>query len=1404
MTVTGGSKGAFAGSGKSYTLLVTPTGSQDVVVTVAADAATDGANLGPPQAVAATARWDTTAPAAPTFSPENGAAVSNAATNITITFNEALRKDADGTALANADLASILTLKVNDNTGNAIGFAASIDDAKKVITLNPNADLAEGTVYVAISAEHWDAAGNKGSLRTATFTVDTTAPAAPTFSPAHEATVSDASTDITISFAEALRKDANGTALANNDLAAILTLKVGDDTGAAIGFSATIDADKKVITLDPANDLAPGKVYVAISDQHWDAAGNQGAQHTATFTVDTAAPTLAITGVPEAINATDAFTATFTFSEDVTGFATGDVTVTGGSKGAFAGSGKSYTLLVTPTGSQDVVVTVAADAATDGANLGPPQAVAATARWDTTAPAAPTFSPENGAAVSNAATNITITFNEALRKDADGTALANADLASILTLKVNDNTGNAIGFAASIDDAKKVITLNPNADLAEGTVYVAISAEHWDAAGNKGSLRTATFTVDTTAPAAPTFSPAHEATVSDASTDITITFAEALRKDANGTALANNDLAAILTLKVDDDTGAAIGFSATIDADKKVITLDPANDLAPGKVYVAISAQHWDAAGNQGAQHTATFTVDTAAPTLAITGVPEAINATDAFTATFTFSEDVTGFVTGDVTVTGGSKGAFAGSGKSYTLLVTPTGSQDVVVTVAADAATDGANLGPAQAVAATARWDTTAPAAPTFSPENGDAVSNAATNITITFDEALRKDADGTALANADLASILTLKVNDNDGNAIGFAASIDDAKKVITLNPTSDLAEGTVYVAISAEHWDAAGNKGSLRTATFTVDTTAPAAPEFSPANAATVSDASTDITITFAEALRKDASGTALANADLAAILTLKVDDDTGAAIGFSATIDADKKVITLDPANDLAPGKVYVAISAHHFDAAGNQGAQRTATFTVDTAAPTLAITGVPEAINATDAFTATFTFSEDVTGFVTGDVTVTGGSKGAFAGSGKSYTLLVTPTGSQDVVVTVAAGRGHRRRQPGPGPGGRGDGALGHHRTGRAHLQPGERRRGLQRRHQHHHHLRRGAPQGRRRHGARQRRPRQHPDAEGERQRRQRHRFRGLHRRRQEGHHPQPDEQPRRGHGLRRHQRRALGRRRQQGIPAHRNLHGGYHRTGGARVQPGQRRHRLRRLDRHHHHLRRGAPQGRQRHGARQRRPRRHPDAEGGRRQRRRHRFLRHHRRGQEGHHPRPGERPRPRQGLRRHQRPPLRRRRQPGRPAHRHLHRRHGRADARDHRRAGGDQRDGRLHRDLHLLRGRDGLRHRRRDGDRRLEGGVRGQRQELHPAGDAHWQPGRGGHGGGRTRPPTAPTWARPRRSRRRRAGTPPPRPRPPSARRTAPRSPTPPPTSPSPSTRRSARTPTARRSPTPTSPAS
>ncbi|MYI90053.1 MAG: hypothetical protein F4082_07215, partial [Gammaproteobacteria bacterium] len=228
--------------------------------------------------------------------------------------------------------------------------------------------------------------------------------------------------------------------------------------------------------------------------------------------------------------------------------------------------------------------------------------------------------------------------------------------------------------------------------------------------------------------------------------------------------------------------------------------------------------------------------------------------------------------------------------------------------------------------------------AAPTFSPANGTRTNDTGTDITLTFAEEIRKDAAGSELADADLGSILTLKQTDSSGTDITHTATINAAKTVITISPGAALAAGDVYVAISSAYFDTTGNQGTQASATFTVDTAGPAAPTFSPANGTRTNDTGTDITLTFAEEIRKDAAGSELADADLGSILTLKQTDSSGTDITHTATINAAKTVITISPGAALAAGDVYVAISSAYFDTTGNQGTQASATFTVDTAGP----------------------------------------------------------------------------------------------------------------------------------------------------------------------------------------------------------------------------------------------------------------------------------------------------------------------------------------------------------------------------------------------------------------------------------------------------------------------------------
>ena len=85
-----------------------------------------------------------------------------------------------------------------------------------------------------------------------------------------------------------------------------------------------------------------------------------------------------------------------------------------------------------------------------------------------------------------------------------------------------------------------------------------------------------------------------------------------------------------------------------------------------------------------------TYVVDNTAPTVTITGVPG--TSSEAFTATFTFSEAVTGFVVGDITLSNATASDFTATSTTvYTALITPTANGAVTVDVAADVATDAA-----------------------------------------------------------------------------------------------------------------------------------------------------------------------------------------------------------------------------------------------------------------------------------------------------------------------------------------------------------------------------------------------------------------------------------------------------------------------------------------------------------------------------------------------------------------------------------------------------------------------------------------------------------------------------------------------------------------------------------------
>ncbi|MCP4071880.1 MAG: hypothetical protein GY742_09110, partial [Hyphomicrobiales bacterium] len=81
-----------------------------------------------------------------------------------------------------------------------------------------------------------------------------------------------------------------------------------------------------------------------------------------------------------------------------------------------------------------------------------------------------------------------------------------------------------------------------------------------------------------------------------------------------------------------------------------------------------------------------------------------------------------------------------------------------------------------------------------------------------------------------------------------------------------------------------------------------------------------------------------------------------------------------------------------------------------TATLDNSAPTVTILNAPTSLSGGTSFNVTFEFSEDVTGFVLGDITVGNGTASNFVDvDGNTYTADITPTGAGDVTIDVTAG-----------------------------------------------------------------------------------------------------------------------------------------------------------------------------------------------------------------------------------------------------------------------------------------------------------------------------------------------------------------------------------------------------------
>ena len=641
-----------------------------------------------------------------------------------------------------------------------------------------------------------------------------------------------------------------------------------------------------------------------------------------------------------------------------TDFQAGDLTVTGDAAASLKSGSDgdaTYVVTITPGVNKEgnVTLQVPASVVTDLAgNNNTASTVTSPVHIDTIVPTVTISEPPPGE--QNGAFDVTITFSE------DVTGFQASDLGNLVYATASLKSG--------IDgDDTYVVTITPNPN-AEGDVTIGVPANVvTDAAlNNNTASQVHTVRIDTIVPTV---------VISGVPTgdqngpfNVMVTFSE----DVTGFGTSDIMVTGEATATTFSGSGADYGVTITPNADKESdvtlqVKVDAAQDLAGNN--------------NTASAVTSPVHIDTIVLTVVISGVPLG-EQKSAFDVTVTFPENVTGFDTSDIIVTGEATAtAFSGTGADYGVTITPNANKesDVTLQVRANAAQDLAgNNNIASAVTSQVHIDTIVP---TVSLSNVPTTPrNNAFDVTVTFRE------DVTGFQASDLGNLVYATASLKSG-------SNGDDTYVVTITPdVNEEGNVTLQVPASVVTDDALNNNTASQVHTVRMDTIVPTV---SLSNVPTTSQNSAfDVTVTF----REDVTG--FQASDLGTLVYATASLKSGS--NSDATY-----VVTITP-NPNAEGDVTIKVPANVVTdtALNNNTASQVHTVRIDTVVPTVAISGLPTG-EQNGPFNVTVTFSENVTGFGTSDIMVTGEATAtAFLGSGADYTVTITPNANKESDVTL--------------------------------------------------------------------------------------------------------------------------------------------------------------------------------------------------------------------------------------------------------------------------------------------------------------------------------------------------------------------------------------------------------------
>ncbi|SHM46480.1 gliding motility-associated C-terminal domain-containing protein [Chitinophaga jiangningensis] len=950
------------------------------------DAATNNANLTLNSVPSTTnVRVNTSRPT--TTITSSAPAIINTPFNATINFSESVT--------------NFVPTDITVTNGTLQGFT-QITGSTYLVQVAPTA---EGTVTVQVPANVADNIGSNGNNASNILSriYDIAPPAVTSVSvPVNGYYNAGTTLNFTVRFSENITLNTTG---GNPTLNLTIGSAVKNATYTGLNGTDGLDFSYTVVDGDmdmdgiAVNDLTlNGATIVDIANNNAVITLNNVANTTGIF-VNTQHPGVALsTTAPALVNAP--FNVTVTFTEAVTGLAASDFTLTNATASNVAGSGTTYTVLVTPASDGPVSISLAADKAANIGDNGNTASNTLNFTYDGTVPTVTAVAvPVNDYYNAGSELNFIVRFSEDLVINTSGgspTLTLNIGGTNVNATYTGQNGTDGLNFAYTVLDGQsdmdgiQITSLN----LAGSTIK--------DNATNNANLtlnnvgNTSMVRVNTTRPSVTLSTPATPSV--NTPFTVNIAFSE------NVTGFTSADISV---------TNGSSSPVTVIDNANYSVTIVPAGE---GPVTINVPADKADNIGNNGntASNTLTVNYDITAPAVASVAVPapKYYRAGDVLNFSVAFNEDIV------LNTTGGNPYLVLNIGAnsvqanytgvstnrelnfSYTVV---NGDQDMdgitVISLEAsgstikDAATNNAvltlnNIGNTSSVFV----NTTSPTVTLTS--TAPALVNAPFTVTATFSEAV---------------TVLTVdEFTITNGTASNLQSNANTTYTV-TVTPTAD---GPVTIQLPANKVVNIGGNANTpsNTLSFTYDGTAPAVTAVTvPVNGYYKAGDALNFTVLFNENIHLTGGTPSLDVILTTGTVKAAYTTATANSLSFRYTVqqgDMDLNGIALGTAISLN-GSAIKDDATNNAILTLNNIANTTGVF-VHTGSPSVQLsTAAASRVNAP--FTVTAVFNEAVTGLTATDFNVTNGAvSNVQTADNITYTFTVTPAADGNVSVTLPA------------------------------------------------------------------------------------------------------------------------------------------------------------------------------------------------------------------------------------------------------------------------------------------------------------------------------------------------------------------------------------------------------------